>query len=135
MLDVDMGTLSVYANGLCLGMLGLHMAQEGLAPPLRWAVSVYHGSEVEIEGPVPLVSGQPTFVPGGSLFDRAMPVGTALEVEGQRATYQGFKKKRIGANEHTILLDDGTTLAVKLKERSWRYVLPGSGKWPVLGQA
>ena len=91
--------------------------------------------EVVIEGPAPLVGGQPEFLRGGSAHDdKAMPIGTVLELEGRRGTYKGFKKNTFGANEHTILLDDGTRLAgVKLKEREWRRAdipLPASGKWP-----
>ena len=82
-----------------------------------------------------MVGDQPAFLRGGSAHDdKAMPVGTVLELEGRRGTYQGFKKNTFGANEHTILLDDGTKVTgVKLKEREWRFPdlpLPASGKWP-----
>ena len=88
-----------------------------------------------IDGPAPLLGDGPAFLRGGCRHDdQALPVGTVLEVEGRRGTYQAFKKNRIGANEHTILLDDGTALSgVKLKEREWRFPdipLPASGKWP-----
>ena len=53
MLDVDAGTLAVYANGRRLGA----MVQAGLKPPLRWAVEVWAGSEVGIDGPQPLPPG------------------------------------------------------------------------------
>ena len=141
MLDVGAGTLAVYANGRRLGTLvqpGM-TNEEGkpvapLRPPLRWAVQVwwdYGSNEVAIEGPAPLVGDQPAFLPGGSRFDQALPKGAPLEVEGRRGTYQGFKKNTFGANEHTILLDDGTKLTrIKLKEREWRFLMPESGKWP-----
>ena len=135
-LDVGAGTLAVYANGRRLGT----MVQPGmtgvapLRPPLRWAMQLYGGAEVAIDGPAPLVGDQPVFLRGGSRFDQALPKGAPLEVEGRRGTYQAFKKNRIGANEHTILLDDGTKLSgVKLKEREWRFAdvpLPASGRWP-----
>eukprot|EP01045_Picozoa_sp_COSAG04_P010344 COSAG04_NODE_631_length_11736_cov_11.237690_3_plen_149_part_00 len=146
MLDVGAGTLAVYANGRRLGTVvqpGMTNTEgepvAPLRPPLRWAVAVGGGhrrpGEVAIDGPAPLVGGQPAFLRGGSAHDdKAMPVGTVLEVEGRRGTYQAFKKNWVGANEHTILLDDGTTLTgVKLKEREWRFpdiALPASGKWP-----
>ena len=145
-LDVGAGTLAVYANGRRLGTMvqpGMTNSQgepvAPLRPPLRWAVmvcgevgSVTTGQEVAIEGPAPLVGDQPAFLRGGSGHDdKAMAVGTVLELEGRRGTYQAFKKNTFGANEHTILLDDGTKLAgVKLKEREWRLALPASGKWP-----
>ena len=61
MLDVGAGTLAVYANGSRLGT----MVQPGmtnrdgepvapLRPPLRWAVFVFQGAEVAIDGPQPL---------------------------------------------------------------------------------
>ena len=146
-LDVGAGTLAVYANGTRLGTLvqpGMTVKdRQGenpepvapLRPPLRWAVMVYANNEVSIDGPTPLVDDQPAFLRGGfGHDDKAMPIGTVLELEGRRGTYQAFKKNRIGANEHTILLDDGTKLSgVKLKEREWRFAdipLPASGKWP-----
>ena len=60
-LDVDAGTLAVYANGSRLGT----MVQPGmtfpnvapLRPPLRWAVSVFNCGEVAIDGPQPLPPG------------------------------------------------------------------------------
>ena len=141
-LDVGAGTLAVYANGSRLGTL----VQPGmtnrkgepvapLRPPLRWAVMVESGREVAIDGPTPLVGDQPAFLRGGFRHDdKAMPVGTVLELEGRRGTYHAFKKNTFGANEHTIQLDDGTRLSgVKLKEREWRFPdvpLPASGKWP-----
>lgn len=136
-LDVGAGTLAVYANGRRMGTIvqpGMTNSKgkpvAPLRPPLRWAVEVFHGSEVAIEGPAPLVGGQPAFLPGGG-FDRKLPKGTVLEVEGRRGTYQGFKKKTFGANEHTILMDDGLKLSgAKLRERQWRFLLPESGRWP-----
>ena len=147
MLDVGAGTLAVYANGRRLGTMvqpGMtHSDGEPVAPlrpPLRWAVDVgwaagNAGMEVAIDGPAPLLGDGPAFLRGGCRHDdQALPIGTVLEVEGRRGTYQAFKKNRIGANEHTILLDDGTALSgVKLKEREWRFPdtpLPASGKWP-----
>ena len=140
-LDVGAGTLAVYANGSRLGTL----VQPGmtndkgepvapLRPPLRWAVDVFDGAEVGIDGPAPVVGDQPAFLRGGSAHDdQAMAVGTALELEGRRGTYQACKKNTFGANEHTILTDGGTRLSgVKLKEREWRFPdvpLPASGKW------
>ena len=63
-LDVGAGTLAVYANGSRLGT----MVQPGmtntdgkpvapLRPPLRWAVEVFVGAEVAIDGPQPLPPG------------------------------------------------------------------------------
>ena len=63
-LDVGAGTLAVYANGSRLGT----MVQPGmtsrkgepvapLRPPLRWAVTVYGGGEVAIDGPQPVPPG------------------------------------------------------------------------------
>ena len=142
MLDVGAGTLAVYANGRRLGTLvqpgmtnndGKPVAP--LRPPLRWAVEVGGGSQVAIDGPAPVVGDQPAFLRGGSAHDdQAMAVGTALVLEGRPGTYQACKKNTFGANEHTILMDDGTRLSgVKLKEREWRFpdiALPASGKWP-----
>ena len=142
MLDVGAGTLAVYANGSRLGTMvqpGMTNKQgepvNPLRPPLRWAVGVIDGNAVGIDGPAPLLGDGPAFLRGGCRHDdQALPIGTVLEVEGRRGTYQAFKKNRIGANEHTILLDDGTALSgVKLKEREWRFPdtpLPASGKWP-----
>ena len=60
MLDVGAGTLAVYANGTRLGTMvqpGMTNEKGGpvapLRPPLRWAVQVYDGSEVAIDGPQP----------------------------------------------------------------------------------
>ena len=104
-------------------------------PSASYLVDFSGGSEVAIEGPAPLVGDQPAFLRGGSAHDdQAMAVGTALVLEGRPGTYQACKKNTFGANEHTILLDDGTKLSgVKLKEREWRFPdvpLPASGKWP-----
>ena len=142
MLDVGAGTLAVYANGRRLGTIvqpGMTNRQgkpvAPLRPPLRWAVKVHYAAKVAIEGPTPLVGDQPAFFRANSAHDdKAMAVGTVLELEGRRGTYQAFKKNTFGANEHTILLDDGTKLTgVKLREREWRFPdipLPASGKWP-----
>ena len=128
MLDLGAGTLDVYANGRRYG----RMVKQGLRPPLRWAVTVLAGcSSVSIDGPMPLTAdGQPAYMSPTS-HDDELPVGTLVEVEGRCGTYQSFKKNTFGANEHTILLDDGTRLSeIKLKERSWRFPLPPNGKWP-----
>ena len=64
MLDVDAGTLVVFANSRRLGT----MVQPGmtndegepvapLRPPLRWAVQVGYGGEVGIDGPQPVPPG------------------------------------------------------------------------------
>ena len=54
-LDVGAGTLAVYANGRRLGTLvqpGMERVAP-LRPPLRWAVQLYSGAEVAIDGPQP----------------------------------------------------------------------------------
>ena len=64
-LDVGAGTLAVYANGSRLGTMvqpGMTNQQDGepvapLRPPLRWAVTVFYGAEVAIDGPQPLPPG------------------------------------------------------------------------------
>ena len=63
-LDVDAGTLAVYANGSRLGTLvqpGMTNTEgepvAPLRPPLRWAVEVWEGSEVAIDGPQPVPPG------------------------------------------------------------------------------
>ena len=77
-LDVDAGTLAVYVNGRRLGLMvgpgqshtwshqahrtwrGAPVAVAPLCPPLRWAVQVYPGLEVGVEGPQPtLLTSQP----------------------------------------------------------------------------
>jgi len=60
---------------------------------------------------------------GSSHDDEALPQGTVVWVGGisGRGTYQGFKKKSFGANEHTIRFDDSSTQTLKLKEQRWKY--------------
>ena len=41
----------------------------------------------------------------------------------RRGTYSSFEGKWVGANDHTIRFDDGSTETLKLKEVSdWRFV-------------
>ena len=165
-LDVGAGTLAVYANGSRLGTMvqpgmtckqyrspGCMTDKKGgpvapLRPPLRWAVTVYNGSEVAIDGPQPL-PGSAEFeslqqalqeegqqaaerarkqeyeaaTGGSSHNDEALPIGNVVWVGGisGRGTYQGFKRNTFGANEHTIRFDDSSTQTLKLKEQRWKY--------------
>ena len=49
LLDVDRGSLAVYANGKRCGLAVPH----GLLPPLQWAVDLFEGETVTIDGPKP----------------------------------------------------------------------------------
>lgn len=49
LLDVDKGSLAVYANGKRCGLAVPH----GLVPPLQWAVDVFEGETITIDGPKP----------------------------------------------------------------------------------
>lgn len=68
---------------------------------------------------------------GSEHDDTELPQGTVVYVGRHRGTtrvmdrgtYQSFEGKWVGANEHTILFDNGSTEALKLKEVSdWRFV-------------
>ena len=48
-----------------------------------------------------------------------MEAGTRIYVRGEGlGTYAEFKKRMVGANEHTIKFDSGETKTLKLKEMS-----------------
>ena len=49
LLDVDKGSLAVYSNGKRCGLAVPH----GLVPPLQWAVDLFEGETVTIDGPKP----------------------------------------------------------------------------------
>ena len=55
--------------------------------------------------------------------DQALAAGTRLQVEGHGiGVYDGWKKKRMGANEHRIRFGEATRM-LALRELNWRVVL------------
>ena len=60
---------------------------------------------------------------GSEHDDKELPQGTVVYVGRRRGTYRSFEGKWVGANDHTIRFDDGSTETLKLKELSdWRFV-------------
>ena len=49
LLDVDKGSLAVYVNGKRCGLA----VPRGLLPPLQWAVDLFDGEKMTIDGPKP----------------------------------------------------------------------------------
>jgi hypothetical protein len=49
LLDVDKGSLAVYVNGKRCGLA----VPSGLLPPLQWAVDLFDGERMTVDGPKP----------------------------------------------------------------------------------
>ena len=132
-----MCSLRVWLNGERRGV----MVPSGLVGPLRWAVDLNKAS-VRIDGPFEMGDferRQPELAEqaaareqqrefdgaarGSEHDDKELPQGTVVYVGRRRGTYQSFEGKWVGANDHTIRFDDGSTETLKLKEVSdWRFV-------------
>ena len=115
------------------------MVPSGLVGPLRWAVDLRDAS-VRIDGPFEMSDferRQPELAKqaaarqrefdgatrGSEHDDHKLRRGTVVYVGRRRGTYRSFETKWVGANEHTIRFDDGSTETLKLKEVSdWRFV-------------
>ena len=132
----------MWLNGVRRGV----MVPSGLVGPLRWAVDLANAS-VRIDGPKPPPADYAEFIAehqqklrrekeeealrrefdgatrGSEHDDQELPQGTVVYVGRRRGTYQSFEGKWVGANDHTIRFDDGSTETLKLKELSdWRFV-------------
>eukprot|EP01045_Picozoa_sp_COSAG04_P011518 COSAG04_NODE_743_length_10649_cov_26.557820_3_plen_130_part_00 len=116
------------------------MVPSGLVGPLRWAVDLQNAA-VRIDGPFEMGDferRQPKLAEeawervlisttrGSEHDDKELRRGTVVYVGRRRGEYRSFEGKWVGANEHTIRFDDGSTETLKLKEVSdWRFVCEG----------
>ena len=58
--------------------------------------------------------------------DTALSKGQPVYYRGRAGVPIGFRKRRTGANEHTIRFEDGGIEVLKLKEISWSTTPPGN---------
>ena len=98
----------------------LSQPREPPPPPAAAATTTFANSMLAQD------MAEPELVKGSQHDDQALPVGTVVVVDGRRGKYERFSKNRVGANDHTVRFDDGSTETLKLKKRSWYFSPTGA---------